>query len=91
LSTAAKEILVNELMQARRAKGEAMRKGDLAGREQARQRIDEAKHHLGERGPAWWEDGAPDRNRHMVANTPYAEWFQNIEDRKLRSSAESDA
>jgi transposase len=25
-----------------------------------------------ERGPVWWDDGAPDINRHMVRTTPYA-------------------
>ncbi|WP_263383541.1 hypothetical protein [Granulicella arctica] len=65
-------------MNARRAKGEAMRKGDTDGREQARQRVDLVKHQLGERGPAWWTDGAPDWNRHMVLNTPYAEWFISL-------------
>ena len=30
---------------------------------------------LGERGPVWWTDGAPDYNRRMVANTPYSDWF----------------
>lgn len=73
-----KEVLVGELMQARRAKGEAMRKGDAAGRETARQRVDRAKHQLGERGPVWWSDGAPDWNRHMAVNTPYAEWFAHL-------------
>ncbi|MGI4984066.1 MAG: hypothetical protein ACRYGL_12200 [Janthinobacterium lividum] len=73
-----KEVLVRELMQARRAKGEAMRKGDAAGREEARQRVDRAKHQLGERGPVWWSDGAPDWNRHMAVNTPYAEWFAGL-------------
>jgi hypothetical protein len=69
---------VNELMHARRAKGEAMRKGDAEGREAARQRIDQAKHQLGERGLVWWTDGAPDWNRHMAVNTPYAEWFGRL-------------
>jgi hypothetical protein len=73
-----KTILVKELMQARRAKGEAMRKGDLAGREQARQRVNLVKHELGERGPVWWTDGAPDWNRHMAINTPYAAWFISL-------------
>jgi hypothetical protein len=73
-----RERLVAELMQARRAKGEAMRNGDAVGREAARQSVDEAKHLLGERGPVWWEDGAPDWNRHMVVNTPYADWFINL-------------
>ncbi|ADW71320.1 hypothetical protein [Granulicella tundricola] len=75
LPAATKAVLVKELMQARRFKGEAMRKGDTAGRQQARQRVDLVKHQLGERGPVWWNDGAPDLNRHIVINTPYADWF----------------
>jgi hypothetical protein len=67
--------LTRELMAARRAKGVAMRAGDAAGREAARARVDAAKHALGERGPVWWRDGAPDFNRRMARNTPYAEWF----------------
>lgn len=34
-----------------------------------------AKRVLGERGPVWWTDGAPDLNRKMVANTTYAAWY----------------
>ena len=66
------------LMRARRAKGLAMRAGDLQGRETARQQVDEAKVALGERGEPWWTDGAPDWNRHMARNTPYAEWFEAL-------------
>jgi hypothetical protein len=44
----------------------------LAG---VRTRIDAAKRALGERGPVWWSDGAPDYNRKLVKDTPYAEWF----------------
>jgi len=65
-------------MQARRAKGAAMRLGDREAREMARQRVDEAKIALGERGEPWWTDGAPDWNRHMAKNTPYAEWFNSL-------------
>ena len=71
--------MTRELMQARSAKGRAMSSGDSAGREQARQRVDAAKHALGERGPVWWTDGAPDFNRHMAKNTPYADWFQALD------------
>jgi hypothetical protein len=53
-------VLVNELMQARHEKGTAMGRDDMAGREAARQRIDEIKQQLGERGPVWWSDGALD-------------------------------
>ncbi|MFT8243724.1 hypothetical protein ACLIBK_06760 [Roseomonas sp. BN140053] len=72
--------LTRELMAARRSKGEAMRRGDEAAREAARARVDAAKHALGERGPVWWTDGAPDFNRHMARNTPYAEWFAALPD-----------
>jgi hypothetical protein len=44
----------------------------------ARRRVDKAKVVLGERGPIWWTDGAPDYNTHMVKNTPYADWFASI-------------
>ena len=71
--------LVGELMAARRDKGAALRSGDDAAREEARARVDAAKHALGERGPVWWSDGAPDLNRHLVRNTPYADWFASLE------------
>lgn len=45
----------------------------------ARMEVDEAKRALGERGPVWWNDGAPDLNRHMARNTPYADWYASIE------------
>lgn len=67
--------LVAALMHARSAKGRAMRANDAAAREQARQAVDHAKHALGERGDPWWADGAPDYNRHLVQNSPYAPWF----------------
>ena len=71
-----KEALVRRLMEARRAVGQAQ---DDEARSQARGRVDAAKHELGERGPVWWSDGAPDLNRHMARNTPYAEWFAEAE------------
>ncbi len=68
------------LMQARRAKGKATRSGDREAREVARLQVDKAKIALGERGEPWWTDGATDWNRHMVRNTPYAEWFNALAD-----------
>ena len=78
LSPEARETLTRELMSARRAKGVALRAGDDAAREAARARVDAAKRGLGERGPVWWDDGAPDCNRRMAANTPYAAWWTSI-------------
>ena len=70
--------LVHALMTARRDVGTAGRSGDAAAVRDARGRVDAAKHALGERGPVWWDDGAPDLNRHMAANTPYAAWFEAL-------------
>ena len=70
-----RQRLTAVLMAARRAKGIAMRAGDESGRVQARQQVDAAKIALGEGGPVWWTDGAPDVNRQMVKNTNYAAWF----------------
>ena len=41
----------------------------------ARGAVDAAKVGLGERGPVWWNDGAPDLNRRMAKNTPYGAWL----------------
>ena len=76
LDPATREGLVRELMSARRAVRDA--KGDPARLREARARVDAAKRALGERGPVWWTDGAPDWNRRMVRNTPYAEWFAGL-------------
>nr|WP_246315048.1 hypothetical protein [Kineococcus aurantiacus] len=67
-----RQELVHELMAARRAKRDA---ADDDARELARQRVDAAKHALGERGPVWWDDGAPDLTRHLARTTEYADWF----------------
>jgi hypothetical protein len=67
--------LTGHLMTARRDKGRAIRADDAEGKEAARQRVDAAKQALGERGPLLWTDGAPDWNRHLAENTPYADWF----------------
>lgn len=70
-----RQSLVDALMQARRQVGLAKKAGDAAAERAARARVDAAKRALGERGPVWWTDGAPDYNRRMVANTPYADWY----------------
>ena len=69
--------LVKDLMAARRAVRDASA-GSPAMIE-ARKKVDAAKVALGERGPAWWDDGAPDFNRHLAKNTPYATWFAQLE------------
>ena len=76
LDPALREGLVRELMSARRAVKDG--KGDDHAVAAARARVDAAKVALGERGPAWWTDGAPDLNRRMVKGTPYADWFASL-------------
>ncbi|WP_137787793.1 hypothetical protein [Sphingomonas sp. 3P27F8] len=75
LSETDRQKLVEELMRARRAVGAAKRQGDTVAEDAAHAAVDDAKRALGERGPVWWRDGAPDLNRHMVRTTPYADWY----------------
>jgi hypothetical protein len=70
--------LVRELMAARRAVKAALAAEDAAALKAARGRVDAAKVALGERGPAWWDDGAPDYNRRMAVNTPYRDWYEGL-------------
>ncbi|WP_332848060.1 hypothetical protein [Massilia sp. S19_KUP03_FR1] len=74
-----RQALVNQLMRARREVGLALKAGDAAAEGSARAAVDAAKHGLGERGQVWWTDGAPDFNRKMAANTPYAGWFAALD------------
>lgn len=70
--------LVRALMEARRDVGRAKRAGDAALERDARGRVQAAKVALGERGPVWWADGAPDYNRHLAVNTPYRAWYEAL-------------
>jgi hypothetical protein len=66
---------VRQLMDARRAlRGQRPQ----PERDAARAQVDEAKRALGERGPVWWSDGAPDFNRKLAKNTPYRDWFATL-------------
>lgn len=75
LSEAERTVRVAVLMAARRAVATARRRHDADAEAQAHAAVDAAKIALGERGPVWWTDGAPDLNRRMARNTPYAGWF----------------
>jgi len=74
-----RQQLVDRLMKARRDVSAALKARDGNAERTARQAVDAAKRALGERGPVWWTDGAPDLNRRMVANTPYAAWFAALQ------------
>lgn len=71
--------LVGELMRARREVRAAGAASDADRLRAARARVHEAKVALGERGPPWWTDGAPDFNRRLAKNTPYAAWHAALD------------
>lgn len=74
----ARHVWVNKLMEARRTVATALKARDSKVEKAARASVDEAKRALGERGPVWWLDGAPDLNRRLVKNTPYADWYVSL-------------
>ncbi|EAR52779.1 hypothetical protein OG2516_01094 [Oceanicola granulosus HTCC2516] len=76
LPEAERQAAVNALMAARRDVGRAK---DDAARAAARERVDAAKRRLGERGPVWWDDGAPDEGRRHPKNTSYAAWWAALD------------
>ncbi|MCJ2135766.1 hypothetical protein MKK69_17180 [Methylobacterium sp. J-026] len=84
LSPERRAALVSDLMAARRAvraAKQAERDGEAGAADAlraARASVDAAKTGLGERGPVWWTDGAPDLNRHLARNTPYAAWYATL-------------
>ena len=78
LSEDERKRLVATLMAARRAVAIAKRHEDRSAEASAHAEVDRAKRALGERGPVWWTDGAPDLNRHMARNTPYAAWYAEV-------------
>jgi hypothetical protein len=69
---------VDQLMQARREVGAALKAKDATAERTARRAVNEAKIALGERGPVWWSDGSPDYNRRLVKNSPYADWYSTV-------------
>ncbi len=79
LAPSVRQALVEQLMTARRQVGVAKKAGDAEAERAARAAVDAAKRGLGERGPVWWTDGAPDFNRRMAANTPYADWYAALQ------------
>jgi hypothetical protein len=79
LSEERRAELTRELMAARRAVRAALAADDVDALRTARAAVDAAKHGLGERGPVWWEDAAPDLTRRLARNTEYADWFAGAE------------
>ncbi|RYH03324.1 hypothetical protein EU805_06265 [Salipiger sp. IMCC34102] len=84
LDDTTRRAAVKRLMQARRAVGQA--DTEEATRD-ARAAVDAAKRALGERGPVWWDDGAPDEGGKHPKNTSYAGWWADLDaDAQARGS-----
>lgn len=83
LAESDRKCLVEELMAARRAIKH--HRNDAVALAQARRRVHLAKVALGERGPVWWNDGAPDLNRKLVVKTTYAPWFASLPEDALEA------
>jgi hypothetical protein len=79
---------VKALTAARRAVRDALATGYPEALRAARGEVQAAKVALGERGLVWWTDGAPDLNRHMARNTPYADWFAGLGERVSRPAGD---
>jgi hypothetical protein len=77
LDATTRQHWVHALMDARRAVKSALALADAQQLKAARAAVQQAKEALGERGAVWWSDGAPDWNRYLVHNTPYAVWFKS--------------
>lgn len=77
LSESERRAAVKALMQARLAVKHAADEGETRT---ARDAVDAAKRRLGERGPVWWVDGAPDEGRKHPKNTSYAAWWSELDE-----------
>ena len=73
LSDAERRKAIKRLMQARMA-------GDATA-------VLEAKITLGEAGPVWWSDDAPDYSGLRPQNTPYAEWWASLTETQRASGS----
>ena len=81
----ARRAAVKDLMRARRAVRDAG--DDVAALRAARDGVQAAKERLGERGPVWWDDGAPDEGRMAPWNSSYAAWWAALpEDARARGT-----
>jgi hypothetical protein len=87
LPAEAKVRYMREQLNGRRALKLAKTAGDEAAILAARKIIANAQAGLGERGKVWWKDGAPDLNRTLAKNSPYADWFAAADSRSQAASA----
>ena len=76
LNDSERRAAIKALMQARRAVQMAATPEDERA---ARDAVDAAKRRLGERGPVWWDDGAPDQGGRHPENSSYAAWWRGLD------------
>ncbi len=88
LDDALRERLTHDLMMARRDVATQKKRNDVRAEKWAHAQVNRLKIELGERGPVWWDDGAPDYNRHKPATTPYAAWYAAL---GLNADTDTDA
>ena len=86
LDDTTRRAAIKALMRARRAVMTATGDAETTA---ARAAVDAAKHQLGERGPVWWTDGAPDQGGLHPGNSTYAAWWAALDaDARTRGEAE---
>ena len=78
LDPSTRRACIKALMQARRAVIHAGE--DRAALAAALAAVDAAKRRLGERGPVWWTDGAPDEAGADPATSSYACWWAGLDE-----------
>ncbi|MEM7258953.1 MAG: hypothetical protein AAF404_16370 [Pseudomonadota bacterium] len=73
--------------QTRRKAVKQLMQGRMSGDKAA---VMAAKTSLGEAGPVWWNDGAPDLSGTAPADTDYCEWWNGLsEDEQSAGNADS--
>lgn len=75
LDSSERRAHIKALMQARRAAIPPIRDEDARV---ARDRVEAAKRALGEAGPVWWDDGAPDESGMPPYASSYARWWAGL-------------
>ena len=75
LEDSERRAAIKAMMQARRDIGLAATEAETKA---ARTCIDAAKIRLGEKGPVWWDDGAPDESGLAPESSSYAEWWAGL-------------
>ncbi|MEY4512140.1 MAG: hypothetical protein RLZZ450_4262 [Pseudomonadota bacterium] len=78
-----RQQLVNELMSARRAVSAALRASDALAERAARDRVQDAKIALGERGAVWWEQASEAERKVRAAATIRALLRQRAPDKTI--------